>query len=179
MNSAKMYSRLYVLLGIAIGVIGGFFGIVFIFVFISILSQGDFILWQGLLLFAITAGMDVVPMFLFIKGVKIINLYRRYKTYLPYISDSNTSIEELAIKTQRTNELVKKDLVKLIRRRFIENAYIDLNANKLIFIDSLDSSSESENKENTVETVKCVSCGADNSVEIGVDRQCEYCGSKI
>jgi ABC-type spermidine/putrescine transport system permease subunit II len=111
-----------------------------------------------------------------INGLRIKRRIFRFKNYAAFLSLQNiTSIDALAAASGKTAAFVKKDLERMIRKRFFVNAVIDHAANELV-IKGLDSFASGISPEQ-VKAATCKSCGASNRIIIGQVVKCPYCGS--
>ncbi|MBN7774338.1 hypothetical protein [Clostridium aminobutyricum] len=136
-------------------------------------------------------------------------LHKKYSSYATIISlDQTGSIRRYAASMGVSQEVVKKDLQRLIAKKYFNDAYMDEQANRIVFPwNSDDNETYEENDEEDVEdyseeeaeedmedyseedtekntenkytTVSCKNCGGINNVIVGKVHECEYCGSPI
>lgn len=121
--------------------------------------------------------------FFIYEGLVLKRRISRFMEYNCIISYNHvTSLENIAASTNRSIDFVKKDLQKLIDKRYFKTAVIDENLGEIIigknpvlqnFVTNL------EIVDIEKETVKCHGCGALNSKEKNTTIFCEYCGSPI
>lgn len=136
-----------------------------------------------------TAGLIVVLVLLFfsvlliVSGAKAKRRIKRFRRYVSLISGHNmTSIDELASSTSRPAAFVKKDLRKMIARRFFTNAAIDEAANEIIIGGGAAAGSGVQSQSaapRESETFCCRGCGASGVKPKGLPGTCDYCGSAI
>lgn len=119
-----------------------------------------------------------------VKGARIKRRIKRFKRYVFLISSRHmTSLAELAAGTSQSVDFVRKDLQKMIDKKFFTNAVIDMSADEIIIAGRAASvpppgpvpaSAQSE-----PETFTCKGCGASGIKEKGQPGICEYCGSAV
>jgi hypothetical protein len=140
----------------------------------------------GILFFAVIGGSLVYF------GLKRKKFIKNFKTYVQKLSvDPTGSISGLASTTGTSVDVVKKNLEKMISKKFFVNAYIDVESNCIIFPASNNNINVSTNttqfnvQQNTKQpeieyvTVTCKSCGGINKVIKGKVSECDFCGSPI
>jgi len=109
-----------------------------------------------------------------LKGIQIKRRIKRFKKYVSLISMQRmTSIGALAVNTEKTPDFVKKDLQKMIDKKFFVHASINIQANEII-IHGLP-----QMPQMNVTSAVCGRCGATGRVTEGQINECEYCGSVL
>lgn len=121
-----------------------------------------------------------------IRGNQIKKRIRRFKKYVSLISLAHmTSLENIANSTSQSIDFVRKDIQKMIDKKFFVNATLDMRTNQII-IGGLKRTQQvsshvvmQQNRPIENVTINCPSCGAMNVKQKGVPSNCEYCGSAI
>ena len=108
------------------------------------------------------------------------------KQYLAIIINSNIrQLDDIVATTGKPYEVVKADVQKLIKKGYLNNAYINENTREVVlhgashttvFTNSYQTAAVPAQSQARV--VSCPCCGANNTI-YGVDGECEYCGSTI
>lgn len=126
--------------------------------------------------------MAFFSVFLVAKGSQLKRRNKRFKKYIKLVSKERiTSMTGLASRTKRKVEFVRKDLQKMIDRKYFIQAHIDYQRDEII-IAGMDTEEELKPEKQykvETETVKCKGCGAVNAKQKGKIINCEYCGSLI
>ncbi len=86
------------------------------------------------------------------------------------------SIERISARCGMPEQVVKEELLDLIQKGYLREAYIDNEINCIVVNDILNKIVTQEIK---MEVVTCKSCTGNNKVIQGVDYYCEYCGSPL
>ncbi len=161
-------------------------GIVITFIFgitaIACIGDNNSPVDEKIVMFIFTA----IGILLIIFSIKRKKLIKNFRSYVQRLSvDPTCSIENLASGLGTSQDVVKKNLEMMIKKRYFSNAYIDTKNNRIVF------SKASEQKTNTSEahqsnepkieyiTVTCKSCGGINKMAKGTVGECEYCGSPL
>ncbi len=171
------------ILGKILSIIGYAIIIFYLIGFIAIISDSSSLDGADIgILFAMFILFFGIGFLFIIPGYKIKKRIKRFKTYVNIISSEGiTSIDILAIKTSQSVDYVRRDLQKMIDKKYFPNAYIDRDNNEIV-IGSIDKESYKQ-KESLAFidpiSVQCASCGATNKKENGTTSTCEYCGSPI
>ena len=128
----------------------------------------------GLIIFVLTVMLLCV--WAVIKGMQIKRRIRRFKDYVALISTQQmTSLDNIAASTSQTVNFVKKDLRKMINKKFFINAVIDAATNEIIIgIRNVQNSTQAE-----LEVFTCSGCGASGTKIKGIPGNCDYCGSVV
>ena len=126
---------------------------------------------------------------LIIKGMQIKRRIKRFRHYVSLISSQQmTSLENLAASTSQSLDFVKKDLQKMIDKKFFAKASLDLNANEIVIgggaapamsVSAARAQQLSAAVQPVMELYKCAGCGASGSKQKGVPGTCEYCGAHL
>lgn len=113
---------------------------------------------------------------------------RRLNVYIQLISDNDmTSLQKIAASTNQSIDFTKKDLQRLIDKKYFCDAYIDVIKSEIIFRKESTISKEPTIQNSVINTrvstteakrIRCQSCGAllttnDKSI------MCEFCGSPL
>lgn len=141
-------------------------------------------------------GTAVVIIIFIVLGYWLIYLSRKrnklihnFKYYVPIIAEDPTgSLENLAGAMGTSIDVVKKNLQKMIQKKYFVDAYLDPVGNRIVFPSMQqhiqvrsqqmqDTTGDASGVEYT--TVTCRSCGAVNKIVIGNVSECEYCGTQI
>ena len=108
------------------------------------------------------------------------------KRYLAIIVNNHVSqIDAIASATGKSYDVVKKDLIALINKEYLKNAYINESTREIILPSaSADTPQHTVNNHNAAaevpaaKVVSCSCCGANNTI-YGDMSECEYCGSPL
>ena len=123
-----------------------------------------------------------------IKGMQIKRRIRRFKNYVSLISTKQmTSLDSIAASTSQPVDFVKKDLQKMINKKFFANASIDAATNEIIIGNRMASApyipSAAMNVQSSTQTelevFSCSGCGASGTKAKGIPSNCDYCGSVV
>jgi predicted PurR-regulated permease PerM len=126
--------------------------------------------------------------FLIFKGYQIKQRIKRFKQYVSLISTKNmTSLENIAASTSQSLDFVKKDLQKMIDKKFFANAAIDVAANEVVIGGKTTSAATSVSApqqtqtaaQSKLEKFTCSGCGASGTKPKGALSNCDYCGSTV
>lgn len=153
------------------------FGIIGIFVYVTMTSDNPYAenrIFGIVVSLAIAAG-----------GGAVIGKARRMKTdsvkYRKYIdiivNESRTDIGEIASATGIPYAVVKTDLQAMIDKGYFPGAYVHESDGK--FVMPLAVQPDAAESRMGTEVRTCNSCGANNTVPIGRQGVCEYCGSGV
>lgn len=144
----------------------------------------------GFLIFCLVlVALGVWLIFLSRKKIK---LMKEFKKYVSVVScDPNGYIPDIAASLGTSEDVVKKKLKLMIKKKYFANAFIDLNSNCLVIENKQNSAVNTEQQMNAREnsnvtyqpmemvTVKCKGCGGINTIQKGAVCECDYCGSSI
>lgn len=176
MNTSRGAVVAYSVLGKFLSVIGYIGAFTFFVAAFALLSESE---PEG---FIVGLVFTAVFIFLIVKGSQLKRRNKRFKRYIHLISKERiTSLTGLASRTKRKVEFVRKDLQKMIDRKYFLQAHIDYQRDEIL-IGSQDGAEERQPVQQTpivTETVKCSGCGAANARQKGKIINCEYCGSLI
>lgn len=157
---------------------GGFFVTIFILsLFVDSKDSSGSIteFYMGALFYLILGAL------LLIFGIKAKNRSKRFRQYVALISGEHmTSLQNLAGATSQPLDFVRKDLQKMIDKKFFKNASLNLNTDELVF-GNLEETPLTQATEKTArKTLNCPGCGAVNpSKANGSNSNCEYCGTPL
>lgn len=177
MNTSKGAVTAYSILGKILSLIGYIGFLFFLIGGAALISEGDSDS------FIVCLVLMAVFFFLIIKGSQMKRRIKRFRRYISLISKERiTSLVGIASRTSRPIDFVKKDLQKMIDKKFFFDAYLDLQRDEIIINNQNSTVSEVYQPVQTkieTETVKCPGCGAANARQKGKFINCEYCGSLI
>lgn len=116
-------------------------------------------------------------------GIKTKRRIKRFKRYVLLISNEHMiSLQNLATTTSQSIDFIKKDLQKMINKKYFTNASIDLGTGVIVIgnrqqiVPNINTTTQ-ENIPIEIETITCSGCGATNSRQKGIVGYCEYCGT--
>jgi len=110
------------------------------------------------------------------KGFQIKRRIKRFRRYVFLLSAKGmSSIDALAASTGKAADFVKKDLQKMIDKKFFVRAMIDDASNELI----IGSTGGQSIPQTPVRVAACQNCGAKMKAAAGQIAECAYCGSFI
>jgi len=99
---------------------------------------------------------------------------KRFKKYILLISASGVnSFDELAAKTGRDADFVKKDIGVMVMKKYFSNATIDWQNNRIL----IGGANVAAAPVDHAVTTTCAACGAVLKKAPGLPVTCEYCGS--
>ena len=184
MNTSKTAVVISKITSILQFVAGSFLLICYIVCLIMYLTDEDFkIKAEGeFWIYVLFLGVPGVMLIIFsIKKKRLINEFKKYFPVL--LIDPEYSISNLAASVGEPENIVKKNLLLMIKRKYFINACINQKTNCLVFGNmSSEDSSESEinvNQQHEYVFYTCKSCGATNKVIKGQQAVCEFCGNVI
>ena len=140
----------------------------------------------GIIIFAII--VIALCVWAVIKGMQIKRRIKRFKKYVSLISTQHmTSLDNIAASTSQPADFVKKDLQKMISKKFFVNASIDETANEIIIGKRIASAPSAPSAAVNVqystqaelEVFNCSGCGASGTKTKGIPGNCDYCGSVV
>lgn len=115
-----------------------------------------------------------------------------FKKYVAHLSiDPTASLENIAISTGTSVDVVKKNLQFMINKNFFYNAYIDANNNRLVLPSMKNNMNQTEQKTSVnnvtpdvqerivYSTCYCPKCGGINQIIQGSVAECDFCGSNL
>jgi glucan phosphoethanolaminetransferase (alkaline phosphatase superfamily) len=186
MNTSKAAITVSLIIGKVCSFFGYFFAIGYLFMIVAIIGEGSIGQSDKTAMIITFLLMSACGVLLIRKGISNKNRIRRFRTYVGLISDDHmTSLESIASSTSKSVDFVRNDLQKMINKKFFQNAYIDLNADKIVIVGMKQKLQTTEapqpaEQDHALETyVKCSGCGATNLKKKGVAAYCEYCGSPL
>lgn len=104
------------------------------------------------------------------------------KKYLSIIVNGNVrQLDAIASSTDKSYDVVKTDIQKMIQKGYLKNAYINEGTREVVLPDNniQNQAAEEVNGTNaTAKIVACQCCGANNTL-FGEAGECEYCGSAL
>lgn len=139
--------------------------------------------------------LEMISIYFFFVGACFI--FKYYKNYTlidkfeQYVAAYNNGygvyIPNLAVAVRKPESKVKKELSKMIKKKFIPNGYIDNKNNCILFgnlqyepymtENPLPNVNPNAKRENVA--IKCNGCGGMNDIPHGKVAECSYCGSPI
>ena len=125
--------------------------------------------------------------FLIFRGSQIKRRIKRFRRYVSLISiQQMRSLENLAVNTSQSVDFVRKDLQKMIDKKFFANASINLATSEIVICGTTSqvaSQAHAQHSPTTMhselERFTCPSCGATGTKTKGVVGNCDYCGSFV
>lgn len=182
---SKIAEKIQLIVGILIVIIFGLIAIMATF-------TDDFQLDMFIICYVIT-GLGIWMIILSRKRKKLISDFKLYVARLSM--DPTGSIDNLALTLGLSQDEVKRNLMKMILKKYFVNAYIDTTTNCIVLPHdkaknrntyntyNQNSSTYNLNNQNTNEVediaVTCKNCGGINKITKGKVGECEYCGSPI
>lgn len=145
--------------------------------------------------FIVCLVLDVIGLRLVISarnGSLLLKEFRRYVAALPNVQDG--SIPCLAAYLGTPEEQVRKNLERMMKKRFFANAYIDSSSNCVVISNRQNTTANptqpphpgasahtapATSQSIEMVTVKCKGCGGINTLQRGMVGVCDYCGSSI
>lgn len=131
----------------------------------------------ALFLFGVPFGLGIWLILLAVKNYRIIAAYERYAPILDELPDGSVAV--VARVSGDPVELVRANLLDMIKRGFFPQGYLDPHKEYLILPGQ--SQRQSVLKESVKEPVmlNCPHCGGRNLVTPGTRIICEFCDSEI
>lgn len=139
--------------------------------------------------------MCVTGTLLVISFVKNIRLIEKFKQYVAAVSNNPDGyIPDIAASLGVSENVVKKNLDLMIKKKYFANAFIDMNSNCIVIANkpnaNVNTAQQPQTNTNTytsptasqtieMVTVKCKGCGGINTIQKGAVGECDYCGSSI
>ncbi|MCL2812760.1 MAG: hypothetical protein FWD25_12845 [Clostridia bacterium] len=116
------------------------------------------------------------------KGAQIKRRTNRFRHYVSLVSLQNMiSLDDIANSTSKPVDFIKKDLQKMIRKRYFSNAVLDLATNRIIICPSTLPVSPLARtwavSPPEYEVFQCLGCGAKGKKQKGLVGYCDFCGS--
>lgn len=143
----------------------------------------------------ICLAFDALGIWLIVLSIRKNRLIKEFKKYVGAVSNNTDGfIPDIAMSLGTSENIVKRNLELMIKKKFFVNAYIDKNTNciKIINRQNANVNAVQHNNSNqqpsipstvsqAVEmvTVKCSGCGGINTIQKGAVGECDYCGSAI
>lgn len=132
----------------------------------------------GMILFAWLVTLAGV--LIFNGGLKRKKLIKDFKRYVAVISSDPTgSIENIARSLNTSQDVVLKNLQKMIDKKYFINAYINQELNCIVINARTTPAAAQTGSGEAYVTVTCKSCGGINKIPKNGVGECEYCGSPI
>lgn len=119
-------------------------------------------------------GLGVLLIVLSIRTQRLLKAFRAYTAALA--NSSNGFIPELAASLGASEDMVKRNLERMIARKYFPNAFFDRNANCIL---PRKPAIRQRAAAPEMVTVKCKGCGGINTLIRGQVGECEYCGSPL
>lgn len=185
---SKIVSIVQMLVGIVILVV---FGICTI----MCLADKNFFADTGVVFLIFCLVLDALGICLIVLSAKKTNLIKKFKTYVAVVSrNPNGYIPDIAASLGASEDVVKKNIEKMIKKKYFANAYIDHDSNCIVIANKQNlvdntvqqpkvstnvSTSSAASQPAEMVTVKCKGCGGINTIQKGAVAECDYCGSSI
>lgn len=132
--------------------------------------------------------MDALGIWLIVLSRKNKNLRNEFSQYEAAISNGGSAyIPDIAVSVGASEDVVRKNLELMIKKKFFSNSYIDRKANSVVIENKQPAKTNNAKPyaatnakapmQDEIVTVKCKGCGAMNAVKKGSICECEFCGS--
>ena len=172
---------------------GSFLTFMFGLYTIAIIVDKELYAEGGLSTAIVSLIMAIIGILLIVASQKKSKLIKNFKEYVAVISNNPDGfIPDIAASLGTTENIVKKNLEQMIKKKYFANAYIDHNTNRIVILNKqpLQTSSHiseqttnnvvpTDPQTNEVITIKCKNCGGINTIFKGTVGECNYCGSFI
>lgn len=180
---SKTVSFVQMLAGVAIVLLFGFCTVMY-------LTDREFAAdtGAGFLIFCLV--LDALGVWLLVLSRKKTKLVKEFKRYVAVVSnDPDGCIPNIAAALGTSENVVRKKLELMIRKKYFANAFIDQNLNRIVVATKQNAAVSTAQRPQTnapvmsqaveMVTVKCKGCGGINTLQKGVVGECDYCGSSI
>lgn len=144
----------------------------------------------GFLIFCLV--LDALGVWLIVLSRKKTKLMREFKKYVAAVSnDADGFIPDIAISLGTSEEVVRKNLELMIKKKYFANAFIDYRTNCIKIANRHDTVANAAQQTQVnlgvhtapmaaeTVTIKCRGCGGINTIQKGAVGVCDYCGSPI
>lgn len=180
---SKTVSFVQMLAGVAIVLLFGFCTIMY-------LADQEFSTDTGVGFLIFCLVLDALGVWLIVLSRKKTKLVKEFKRYVAVVSnDPDGSIPNIAAALGTSENVVRKKLELMIRKKYFANAFIDQNLNRIVVATKQNAAVSTAQRPQTnapvmsqaveMVTVKCKGCGGINTLQKGVVGECDYCGSSI
>lgn len=139
---------------------------------------------SGLIMCIVLGIFGVILIVLGIQTLRLQKLYREYKEIAETSNDG--FIPDMAAILNQPEDKVRRNLEKLCKKKYFNDAYVDNKAKLFVRKDQISQKIGNPSFTKTVKqtdaelvTVKCKGCGGINKIQRGAVGECEYCGSLI
>ena len=139
---------------------------------------------SGLIMCIVLGLFGVILIVLGIQTLRLQKLYREYKEIAEASQDG--FIPDMAAILSQPEDKVRRNLEKLCKKKYFNDAYVDNKAKLFVRKDQMNQKIGNPSFTKTVKqtdaeliTVKCKGCGGINKIQRGAVGECEYCGSPI
>lgn len=136
---------------------------------------------------------DALGIWLFRQSIKKSKLIKEFKKYVSAVSNNPDGyIPDIAASLGTSEDVARKNLELMIKKKFFVNAFIDKNSNCIKILNRQNTGVVNQQRVNTnintntsvsqaaeMVTVKCSGCGGINTLRRGEVGECDYCGSSI
>lgn len=179
-------SEAVVAINIVIGVVQIVFGVLFAVFGLFCLLTMNGIDGADIFLVLVFGGGGIWMLIAGIKRQKLIKLFKQYKAIIA--NSLNGSVANIARTTGAAENIVMKNLQKMIDKKFFNKAYIDLKSGCILFQDQQQRAQGTQNSAPVRQsgqpgiqmmTVTCKGCGGVNRIAKGQVGECEYCGAPV
>lgn len=139
---------------------------------------------SGLIMCLVVGALGLL---LLVFGVRTIRLACLFQAYKDAVEDSKDGfIPEIAAVLGKDADKVRKNLDRMCKKKYFEDAYVDEKANLFIRknkgnqkIGNPSFRKQEQSLGEDFVTVRCKGCGGVNKLPRGAVWECEYCGSPV
>ena len=181
----KTVSIIQMIVAIAIFAFFGLYTLIYIF-------DADTRASGGIEVLVFCLIFDALGVWLFTLSRKKSKLIKEFKKYVSAVSnDPDGYIPDIAASLGTSEDVVRKNLELMIKKKFFVNAFIDKDSNCIKILNRQNTAAVQQQRANIpyntpiqatpteMVTVKCSGCGGINTLRKGEVGECDYCGSAI
>lgn len=163
-------------------------GVILLFIFglctIMYLEDAKFAEEVGISFLVVCLVFDALGILLIILSRRTSKLLKLFPAYAAAVTnDPNGFIPNVAASLGASEDVVKKNMEQMIRRKYFSDAFLDNSANCIVIKKKAPKpyAAATYKKADVPElvTVKCKGCGGVNRLVKGQVGECDYCGSPI
>lgn len=170
MNTSRAAIFISIVLGKISSIVGYMLAIIGVIGLAVELTEGSDTFGIVLSLIFLISGILAI-----VKGIQIKRRIRRFRRYVSLISTSNmVSLDNLAVATSQSVDFVRRDLQKMIDKKFFINASINLTQNEISIGQAI---TRPESVSSMTVSFTCTGCGAVGSKPQTAVANCAYCGT--